>query len=144
MKPGVIKRAHISELINLAPVFNEKSVQRLRNLRDQIETHFRAMEAMGASKESYSSVVVPVLMGKIPEALRYNMLRFGTDHMDWNLDDMLLALGKEFDILEGHFPIMQNHQQQTGRRNDRQGNRHNKQDRLATASALVANQDGGN
>ena len=142
-KPGVIKRAHINELLNLAPVFNERSVQRLRNLRDQIETHFRAMEAQGVSKESYSSVVVPVLMGKIPETLRNNMIRFGTDHMDWNLDDMLMALGKELDVLEGHFPIMQNHQQQTGRRNDHQGNKHNKQDRPATASALVANQDGG-
>ena len=117
-KPGVIKRAHINEFLNLAPVLNERSVQRLRNLRDQIETQFRAMEAQGVSKESYSSVVVPVLMGKIPEPLRNNMIRFGTDHMDWNLDDMLMALGKELDALEGHFPIMQNHQQQTGRRND--------------------------
>ena len=142
-KPGVIKCAHISELLNLAPVFNERSVQRLRNLRDKIETHFRAMEAERVSKESYSSVVVPVLMGKIPETLHNNMIRFGTDHMDWNLDHMLMALGKELHVLEGHFPIMQNHQQQTWRRNDQQGNMHNKQDRPATASALVANQDRG-
>ena len=142
-KPGVIKRAHINELINLSPVFNEKSVQRLRNLRDQIETHFRAMEAQGVNKESYSSVVVPVLMGKIPETLRNNMIRFATNHMDWNLDDMLLALGKELDVLEGHFPIMQNYQQQSGRANDQRGNRHKKQDRPATASALVTHREGG-
>ena len=142
-KPGVIKRAHINELINLAPVFNEKSVQRLRNLRDQIETHFRAMEAQGVSKESYSSVVVPVLMGKIPETLRNNMIRFATNHMDWNLDDMLLALGKELDVLEGHFPLMQNYQQQSGTANDQRGNRHKKQDRPATASALVTHRDSG-
>jgi len=44
-KPGIIIRAHINELINFAPVFQEKNVQRLRNLHDQIETHYRAMEA---------------------------------------------------------------------------------------------------
>ena len=139
-KPGVIKRAHIHELINLSQVFNKKSVQRLRNLRDQIETPLRAMEAQGINKESYSSVVVPVLMGKIPEELCNNMIRFGTNHMDGNLDGMLLALGKDLDVLEGHFPIMQTYQQQTGRRNDQQGNRHKKQDRPATASALITHQ----
>ena len=56
---------------------------------------------------------------------------------------MLLELEKELDVLEGRFPIMQNYQQQTGRRNDQQGNRHRKQDRPATASALVTHQDGG-
>ena len=64
------------------------------------------MEAQGVSKESCSSIVVPVFMGKIPETLRNNMMRFGTDHMDWNLDDMLLALGEELDVLEGYFPII--------------------------------------
>ena len=27
--------------------------------------------------------------------------------MEWNLDDMLVALGKEVEVLEGHVPIMQ-------------------------------------
>ena len=105
-KPGVIKRAHMTELINLAPVFSESSVERLRHLRDQIETHFRSLEAQGVEKESYSSVVVPVLMEKIPQSLRNNMIRFGVNHMDWNLDDLLVALEKELDVLEGHVPIL--------------------------------------
>eukprot|EP00794_Sanderia_malayensis_P017908 gene17908-biopygen12896 len=63
-KPSVIKRANINDLINLAPVYNEKSVQRLRHLHDQIETRFRAMEAQRVNKESYSSVVVPILLGE--------------------------------------------------------------------------------
>ena len=109
-KPGVIKKAHINELINLSPVFSEKSVNRIRNLHDQIETRFRAMEAQDINKESYSSVVVPILLSKIPETLRNNMIRFGGNHLDWNLDDMLVALEKELDVLEGHFPIMQSQQ----------------------------------
>ena len=118
VKPGVIKRAHINELINLTPAVNKKSIQRPRNLQHQLKTHFHAMEAQGVNKEWYSSVVGPVFTGKIPETLHNDMIRFGTDHFDWKLDDMLLALGKELDVLEGHFPIIQNYQQHTGRQND--------------------------
>ncbi len=61
-KPGVIKRAHINELWSLAPVFKETSLDGLRMLRDQMETHFRVLEAQSVGKVSYSSVVVSVLM----------------------------------------------------------------------------------
>ena len=40
-KPEEIQRAHINHLLHLPPVFNDKSVNRLRTLHDQIETHFR-------------------------------------------------------------------------------------------------------
>ncbi len=40
------------------------------------------------------------------------MIRLGGNHLDWNLDDMLVALEKELDLLEGHFPIMQSQQLQ--------------------------------
>jgi len=57
--------------------------------------------------QSFSGVVVPMLMGKVPENLRNNMIRFGVNHMEWNLDDMLVALSKEVEVLEGHVPIIQ-------------------------------------
>lgn len=111
-KPGFIKRAHINKLLFLDPVYKETSVDRLHTLRDQIETHFRALEAQGVDKDSYSTVVVPAVMEKIPQSLRYNMIRFaGTDHMEWNVGDLLEALGKELEVLEGHVPIMKNPQQ---------------------------------
>ena len=120
-KPNFIKRALINHLINLPVVHSEKNVSRLRNLHDQIETKFRALEAQGIEKQSHSSVVVPVLMAKILEGLRNNMIRFGKNHMEWNLAEMLDALEKELDVLEGHFPIMQQQnnqpfQETTGRR----------------------------
>ena len=39
-KTSVLKRAYMNELINLQPVFNEKSLGRLRELHDRIETQF--------------------------------------------------------------------------------------------------------
>ena len=57
-RPAVIKGTHIHEMIHLPPVYSDKNVNRLRNLHDQVETHFRGLEALGADKESYSNVVV--------------------------------------------------------------------------------------
>eukprot|EP00794_Sanderia_malayensis_P016737 gene16737-biopygen14129 len=48
--PAVIQRAHINQLLNLAPVFNEKNTARLRSFHDHIETHFRGLEALGVDK----------------------------------------------------------------------------------------------
>ena len=61
-----IKRAHINDKMNLLPVFNERKIVRLCHLYDDIKAHFHGLEALSADKDSYSSIVVPVLMEKIP------------------------------------------------------------------------------
>jgi len=61
-KIEVIQRAHIYHLMNLAPVYNEKNISLLGALHDQIEVHFRGLEAQGVDMSTYSSIVVPVLM----------------------------------------------------------------------------------
>lgn len=37
VKPSVITRAHINDLINLTPVYSKKNAERLHNFHDQIE-----------------------------------------------------------------------------------------------------------
>ena len=92
-KPTVIKRAHINELVNMQPVFNERSQVRLNNFYDDVETHFRGLKALDVDQDTYSSIVVPVLMDKLPESIRLNMIRFGEgDHLEWDLEEMLEAL----------------------------------------------------
>ena len=107
--PTVIQRAHINQLLNLAPVFNEKNVPRLRSFHDQIETHFRGLEALGVDKITYSSIIVPVLMEKLPEIIRLGMVRdAGKTHLEWNLEEMLESLKKEIEIRECQVPLMKN------------------------------------
>ena len=77
------------------------------------------MAGQKIDQDSYSSVIVPVLMGKIPEAIRNNKIRFGTNQLDWNLETILMALGKEVEVLEGHVPVLQPSENAT-RRNDQQ------------------------
>ena len=105
-KPEIIQRAHISHLLSIVPVFNEKSVNRLRSFYDQIETHFRGLEAHGVDKATYSSIVVPALMEKLPEAIRCNMIRGSQQsHLTWSLDDMIFELEKELEIRESCLPL---------------------------------------
>ena len=69
-KPNVIQRAHISQLISITPVVNERNVARLPGMHDEIETHLRGLEALGVDTATYSGFVVPVLMERIPETVR--------------------------------------------------------------------------
>ena len=81
---------------------------------------------------SYSSVVVPMLMAKIPESLRNNMIRFNANHMEWLLDDFLVALEKELEVLEGHVPILQLVKQQQNK-----VEQHNLQNRPRVVSGIM-------
>ena len=99
-RPSVIRHAHINEMANLSPVFNEKSVGRLRHFHDQIKAHYRGLEALGVDRRSYSSIVVPLLMAKLPDSVRMNMIRFGDNHFDWTLDEFVSSLSREVEIRE--------------------------------------------
>ena len=100
-KPTVIKRAHINELINAQPVFSEKNIGRLRELNDFIETHYRALEALKVDEETYSEIVVPVLLDKIPEGVRLAMTRSSkTSYQEWTIEEMLEALREELELRE--------------------------------------------
>ena len=137
-KPSVIKRAHINDLVNIQPVFNEKSQVRLRNFYDDVETHFRGLQALGVDQETYSSILVPVLMDKLPDSVQINMIRFGdSNHLEWDLEEMLDALGKEIEIRESHVSIFKSpsnlaHMQKTGT----SVRTEQPKERITTASAL--------
>ena len=110
---------------------------RLRNLHDQMETHFRGLEALGADKESYSSVVIPWLLEKVPETIGYNMMRFmQKNHVEWTLE-LINALAAELEVRESHFPLTKMPQQ------DRNFGRPNKPGNISTgtAAALFAGRD---
>ena len=141
-KPTQIKRAHISQLLQLPMVYSEKNITKLRQLHDDIETNFRSLEALGVDRSSYSSIIVPALLEKIPESIRLTMFRFGGDKLEWDMQELLTSFAKELDIRERHVPIFNaaynnnhTHQQQRGDRPRHQNQ--NQTERVSTASALL-------
>ena len=86
-KPSMIQHTHINQLIALTRVFNEENIISLQAFWDQVETHFWGLKAMSVDKTTYSSIVVPVLMEKLPKQIRFNMVRFhGKSTLDWTIE----------------------------------------------------------
>ena len=88
--PVVIQRAHVNQLAYLPSVYSERNTARLRSLHDQIETHYRGLEALDVDQNTYSTIVATMLMEKIPDAIRFNMIR-GTvkRQVNWGIDDLI-------------------------------------------------------
>ena len=68
---------------------------------DSCEAHNRALKALGVSEESYSSIVVPVIVEKLPESFRLTITR-GTDFLQWSMEEMLDAFVRELELREAH------------------------------------------
>ena len=129
-KDSAIQRTHIKELINIEPVFSENETGRLRKLYDQTETHHRGLKALGVDETSYSSIVVPSLIEKLPKTLRLTLTR-GRKHMEWSTTEFLPALLDEVELREAHLEMKDETKERKQRRYP------------GTAHALLAKYDDG-
>ena len=100
-KKIAVQRALVNELLNARPVFNEGDTRRLRSLYDFVETKYRALQALEVDERNYSEIVVPMLLEKIPDAIRLTITR-GKDYLEWALGDMLKELQIEVELREDH------------------------------------------
>ena len=71
----------------------------LQLFHDITENHIRGLAALGVSKESYSTILVPIILGKLPVPVRRNLAR-DHDQLRWTLDDLQAAMVKEIRVLE--------------------------------------------
>ena len=69
-----ISLSHYEELMKLQPVFSDKDMTRIRKLYDDVETHHRALKALGEAQDQYSDVFVPLIESKLSENLRVSLL----------------------------------------------------------------------
>ena len=96
-KKVAIERAHVSQLLNVQPVYSAKDVRGLRIFHDTVETHYRGLCALDVNENTYSSIVVPTLLEKIPDPVRLMITR-GEDYMNWAVKDLLKALLTEVEL----------------------------------------------
>ena len=74
----------------------------LRNYGDKLESYVRGLESLGQSQEMYGSLLVPVVLEKLPFEIRKSIAReHGTDNLD--LQNLRKSITREINILEtGH------------------------------------------
>ena len=116
-KDMLIKRTHVQEMLNVQPLYSARDCGRLRAMYDKIETHYHGLEALGIDKATYSDIVVPAILEKIPEIVRLTITHYHS-HSEWSMNNVLTAIEKEIELRELY---QTNHQHEDkGRRNNGQ------------------------
>ena len=99
-KKATVQRAHINQLLKLPAVFKERDTTGMRKLYDSCEAHNRALKALGVIEETYSAIVVPCVMEKLPEHFRLTITR-DNNFLEWSMEEML-KFEKELELREAH------------------------------------------
>ena len=73
----------------------------MRKLYDSYEAHNRALKALGVKEETYSAIVVPCVMEKLPEHFRLTITR-DNNFLEWSIEEILKAFEKELELREAH------------------------------------------
>ena len=84
---------HMEILLNIEAVTSEQNVRGLRRLYDDVESHISSLKSLGVAPDSYSALLSPVLLNKLPPELRLIVSRKVSDS---TLDtDLLLRIVEE-------------------------------------------------
>ena len=137
--PQLLISSHMDVLLKLQASNSSSDVKAARRLYDKIESHISSLQSLGVESKSYGSLLVPVIMSKIPEEMRLIVSRkFKQD--TWDIDGMLDAFKTELEARERCF-----HMQAAGRneRNEEQyrRNKANSTNEESTVSTLHVDKD---
>ena len=87
------------DVLNIDSVTSPHNLKGLRHLYDSVETQIRGLRALGVPSESYRSLLMSVLMNKLPQELCLTVSREITDR-DLNLDALMRVTEREIDARE--------------------------------------------
>ena len=128
-RPQQIIAAHMDELLKLQPCSNERSSS-IRFVYDKIRVHVRGLDSLGVTPDQYGSLLIPVVMSKLPNSLRLEVARRSTNEI-WKIDELLETIRKEIEAREASDQVKLNDPKPpTFERTSKPG--------LSTAQALLA------
>ena len=90
--------AHMDELLRIPSCTRDKSSS-LRYVYDTINVHVRGLASLGVSADQYGSLLIPIVMSKLPEELRLRVAREAKGEV-WELDNILQTLKIETEARE--------------------------------------------
>ena len=97
-KPQQVISAHMDELLHL-PNCNPDKSSSLRFVYDKVSIHVRGLESLGVSSKEYGSLLIPIVMTKLPNDLRMRIARETSGDV-WKIDEILEILQKEIEARE--------------------------------------------
>ena len=84
----------MDNLLKLTVVSSVNDVKGIRQLYDKTEIHIRGLHALGVEAQQYGSLLVPVLLSKVPREIRLIISR-EFDTGNWSLDELLKVFKTE-------------------------------------------------
>ncbi|XP_062607336.1 uncharacterized protein LOC134269136 [Saccostrea cucullata] len=109
-----ITQSYMQALLDLPTPKN--NLTSLRHFHDQVETYVRGLESYGQAQDTYGSLLVPVILNKLPTEIRNNSAR-ENGSTDWLLGDLRNSLYRELEILEAGAGIAAHNAVKTNTRN---------------------------
>ena len=97
-KPQQQIAAHMDELLKISVCSTEKPAQ-LRYLYDKISVNVRGLEALGVKSQQYGSLLIPIIMAKLPPEIRIHVAR-NTSQDVWEIEALLDLLQHEIEARE--------------------------------------------
>ena len=105
---------------------------------DQISVHVCGLASLGISTEQYGSLLIPIVMSKLPNENQLQVVRNSTDDI-WKIEDLLHMIKKEVEAHETSEQVEKNE----SLRKPSIGKLPFEKLPIPTASSLVANRFGG-
>ena len=128
-KPQNIISTHMDELLKIPGCTSDKASQ-LRFVYDKISINVRGLESLGVSSSQYGSLLIPVIMSKLPQEVRIQVAR-NTAQEVWQMSELLEVIRKEVEAREISEGV------KTNVNTDKP--KPNQTPRMPSAAALIAN-----
>ena len=99
-KVDLIVSAHMDALVGLAAASSSHDIRKVRLIYDSIEKNVRQLQNLGISSSAYGTILVPVILKKIPPDIKLIILRTQTSEEQWDLQKLLDVFKTELEARE--------------------------------------------
>ena len=96
-QPDKLVNAHMQALLDMPRPTN--SLGNLQQFHDTIESHIRSLSSLGTNTNSYGTLLVPIILNKLPAETKKNLAR-AHPTSEWTLQDLQAAIQAEIRIFE--------------------------------------------
>jgi hypothetical protein len=97
-KPQRVITSHMDELLKI-PSCNKDNPSSLRYVYDKISIHVRGLESLGVSADQYGSLLIPIIMDKLPSEIKLQVARKATGEV-WEINELLKTIQVEVEARE--------------------------------------------
>ena len=97
-KPQLIISTHMDKLVKI-PCCNMDQSHTLKVVYDKITVHIRGLSALGVGSDQYGSLLIPIIMSKMPNEIRLRIAHEAKDDV-WKIEDLMTIIKVEVEARE--------------------------------------------